>query len=221
MTEPDRDAARRLAQESLDRGDATGWFDALYAQANDDPGQIPWADQRPNPNLVAWLEQQPRRTGNPRALVVGCGLGDDAQELARLGYRVTAFDISPTAIAWCRRRFPDSAVDYQVADALQTPVAWRGQFDQIVEIYTLQALPAEPRAIAARNIAGCLAPGGTLLVIARGRDAQDAPGAIPWPLTRDDFAPLVAEGLRIESFEDFLDEHEDPPVRRFRVTLRR
>lgn len=220
MTEPDREAARRLAQESLNRGDATGWFDALYAQANNDPGQIPWADLRANPKLTAWLNRQQAPTGGQRALVVGCGLGDDAEELAKRGYQVTAFDVSPTAVAWCHRRFANSTVDYHVADALQPPDAWRGQFDLIVEIYTLQALPREPRAIAATGIAGCLAAGGTMLVIARGRDAEDDPGAIPWPLTKDDFAPLLAAGLRIETFEDFLDE-EEPPTRRFRVALRR
>jgi len=221
MTAPDRSAARRLAQESLDRGDATGWFDALYAQANNDPRQIPWADLRANPNLVAWLDQQQPPIGNQRALIVGCGLGDDAEELAARGYRVTAFDISPTAIAWCHRRFPDSTVDYQIANAMQPPAAWRGQFELIVEIYTLQALPPGPRAKAASNIAGCLATGGKLLVIARGRDAADDPGSLPWPLTQDDFAPLVEAGLRIDVFDDFLDQNEDPPVRRFRVMLRR
>lgn len=220
MTEPDREAARRLAQESLDRGDPTGWFDALYVQANDDPQQIPWADLRPNPNLVAWLDRQSPLTSEQRALVVGCGLGDDAEELVARGYRVTAFDVSPTAIAWCHRRFPDSTVDFQIADALQPPASWRGQFDLIVEIYTLQALPPEPRAKAATSIAGCLASGGKLLVIARGRDAQDDPGSIPWPLTQADFAPFLEAGLQIEAFDDYFDD-EDPPTRRFRVTLRR
>lgn len=220
MTEPDREAARRLAQESLDRGDPTGWFDALYAQANHDPQQIPWADLRANPKLTAWLDRQQPPPHRARALIVGCGLGDDAEELAKRGYQVTAFDISPTAIAWCHRRFANSTVDYQIADALQLPTAWRGQFDLIVEIYTLQALPPEPRAVAAGGIAGCLAAGGKLLVIARGRDAQDDPGAIPWPLTKDDFAPLLAAGLQIETFEDFIDD-EEPPTRRFRVALRR
>ncbi|MCC5670705.1 class I SAM-dependent methyltransferase [Nostoc sp. CHAB 5784] len=39
-----------------------------------------------------------------KALVIGCGLGDDAEAIASLGFEVTAFDISPTAIAWCQER---------------------------------------------------------------------------------------------------------------------
>src|SRR4051812_27932902 len=83
---PDRSIVRKLAGEHLERGDATGWFEALYAQANDDAGVIPWADLRPNPNLIEWLDRQPARDTRGhggRALVIGCGLGDDAEELAR------------------------------------------------------------------------------------------------------------------------------------------
>lgn len=39
-----------------------------------------------------------------RILVVGCGLGDVALNLARNGAVVEAFDLSPTAIAICQRR---------------------------------------------------------------------------------------------------------------------
>ncbi len=39
-----------------------------------------------------------------RILVVGCGLGDVALNLARNGAAVDAFDLSPTAIAICRQR---------------------------------------------------------------------------------------------------------------------
>src|SRR5687767_2842505 len=104
---PDRSSARALAQQHLSKNDPLGWFEPLYAGANDDPGAVPWADMRPNPNLVDWLDAHSLPLSPGRAaLVVGCGLGDDAEELARRGFRVTAFDISATAIGWCRRRFP-------------------------------------------------------------------------------------------------------------------
>ena len=54
-------------------------------------------------------------------------------------------------------------------------------------------------------------------MVCRGRDPEEPPGALPWPLTR---AEIEALGMRVESFEDFLDD-EDPPVRRFRTLLRR
>ncbi|MDZ7952448.1 hypothetical protein [Nostoc sp. DedQUE09] len=41
---------------------------------------------------------QPFASGQ-KALVIGCGLGDDAEALAHLGFEVTTFDISPTAMS--------------------------------------------------------------------------------------------------------------------------
>jgi len=47
-----RARARELAKTFLERGDAKGWFEALYAEADDDAERIPWADLIPNPHLV-------------------------------------------------------------------------------------------------------------------------------------------------------------------------
>src|SRR5262249_34153979 len=111
MTQPDRVTARRLAQESLAKGDAVGWFDKLYEQATGDASAIPWADLRVNPHFASWLRAQSIDGRGKQALVIGCGLGDDAEQLAALGFLVTAFDVSPTAVDWCRKRYPATKVD--------------------------------------------------------------------------------------------------------------
>src|SRR5450432_3396538 len=98
-TEPDRTRARQLANESFAQGDPTGWFEHLYQEAERGTAVLPWADLRPNPNLLSWWDLKPGVTLADRsALVVGCGLGDDAERLADWGARVTAFDVAPTAI---------------------------------------------------------------------------------------------------------------------------
>ncbi|MCC6764366.1 MAG: methyltransferase domain-containing protein [Deltaproteobacteria bacterium] len=214
-----RREAGDLARESLAQGDATGWFETLYRRADGDAGGIPWADLAPNPNLTAWLDREHVAGGGRRALKVGCGLGDDAEELARRGFSVTAFDVSPTAVAWCRRRFPGSVVRWTVADVLTPPRAWDAAFDVVLESYTLQVLPPAARARAIANLARFVAPGGELLVIARGRDAGDPAGVMPWPLLRRELDAFRRLGLSELAFEDFLDA-ETPPVRRFRARYR-
>jgi SAM-dependent methyltransferase len=223
MNEADRNQVRALAETFLTRGKPLEWFDVLYASAGGNAQAIPWADQRPNHNLVTWLDRE-HVAARGRALVIGCGLGDDAEELARRGWNVTAFDIAPTAVTWCRRRFPGSKVDYTVADLLDPPQRWKGAFDFVLESYTLQAIPAAPRAKGIARLPGLLAPGGKLLIICRGRDENDPPGDIPWPLLRSELSPLAREfELSEESFEDYLDPGvgQEPPTRRFRAVYQR
>ncbi len=215
-----RELPRKLAHEHLARGDATGWFEALYAEADGKEQVVPWADMQINPHFAAWLAAHPRPEAAKRALVIGCGLGDDAEALAAVGFQVVAFDVSPTAVAWCRDRFPASTVQYAVADLLKLPEDWIGRFELVLEIYTVQVLPVELRRQAFERMAQAVAADGTLLVIARGRDATDEPCNMPWPLLHDELKFIETCGLREVSFEDFLDQ-ECPPVRRFRAEYRR
>jgi SAM-dependent methyltransferase len=211
-----RARARELAAQYLARGDSTGWFEQLYREAAKDSSSIPWADLRPNPNLIEFWRQHRLSTAAKSALKIGCGLGDDAEQLASWGFRTTAFDISASAIEACRRRFPNSAVSYTVADLLRPPDDWIGGFDFVLESYTLQVLPPYVRVEAMRRIADLVSPGGLLLLITRGRDERDSEGRMPWPLTRQELDHVTRCGLRELSFEDYCDE-ESPPVRRFRV----
>jgi SAM-dependent methyltransferase len=209
-----RDEMRRMAAESWAKGDATGWFERLYQRAAGDWDRVPWVDLRPNPYLVAWLRTFGHAPTRKRCLVVGCGLGDDAEALASAGFDVTAFDISPTAIDAARARFPRSGVDYVVADVLQPPPAWTAAFDLIFEAFTLQALPPAPRHSAMRAIVRLVTPSGRVFVVCRARDEHDPIGDLPWPLTREELDIFVTEGLRVLSIDSVVDD-ETPPVRRF------
>jgi SAM-dependent methyltransferase len=220
MSQSQRAIAREIAHRHLTAGDLLGWFEELYARAAGDASIIPWADLTPNPNFVSWLDQHQIDGDGRAALKVGCGLGDDAEELTRRGFRTTAFDISPSAIAWCKTRYPKSVVSYVAADLLHAPLEWRGKFDFVLESYTLQVLPPKIRREAIEQIASFVACRGTLLVIARGREPSDPEGNMPWPLTKDELEVFRSCGLSEVHFEDYLD-NETPPVRRFRVTYRK
>jgi 2-polyprenyl-3-methyl-5-hydroxy-6-metoxy-1,4-benzoquinol methylase len=195
-------------------------FDATYRTAGRDAAKVPWAESRPKPLLSAWLEEGAIQGAGRRAIVVGAGLGDDAEALAALGFVVTAFDIAPTAIAWARERFPDSRVQYLVADLFALPDIWQGAFDLVVEIYTLQSLPAAIRPEGMDRVAALVAPGGDLLVICRGRDAQEPAQGPPYPLTRAELRRLESAGLEEREALELMDT-ESPPVRRFRLLFRR
>jgi SAM-dependent methyltransferase len=142
------------------------------------------------------------RVAGRSALIVGCGLGDDAEEAARRGYLVTAFDLSPTAIQDCRDRFPGSAVDYQVADLFHLPARWNLAFGLVVEIRTLQSLPLAQRADAAAAIAATVRPGGWLFVHCLGRDDDEPTIGRPRPVSRRELRAFRDAGLRQAEFRD-------------------
>ena len=215
-----RRRARELAADFNSRGDPTGWFETLYREAEKGTAEVPWADLRPNRNLLDFWNEHPQDTRGKSALAVGCGLGDDAEQLATWGFHTTAFDISATAIATARKRFPATEVDYVTADLFAAPTAWRCDFDFVVEIYTLQVLPRKLRLEAARKIALFLRANGLLLAIARGREAAEPEGEMPWPVTRDELNEFIRAGLKEISFEDYCDP-EEPAVRRFRAAYTR
>jgi SAM-dependent methyltransferase len=185
---PERDAARErvrsLGRASAARGEPTAWFDRVYKDAGGDPTLVPWADLRPHPALAELLAAPGATDGVRRALVVGCGLGHDAEAVVAAGVDdVLAFDVSPEAVAWARRLHPESRVRYEVADLLAPPPSWRGAFDLVVESTTLQALPPDARAGAFRAIADALAPRGRLFLATRVREEGEVVEGPPWPPT--------------------------------------
>jgi SAM-dependent methyltransferase len=215
-TNSDRTRARELAAEYVAKGDPTGWFEVLYKEAEAGKSTVPWADRGANSSLIEFWSVNPQPTDGKQALVIACGLGDDAEQLAAWGFETTAFDISETAIRTARDRFPKREVRYQVADLFEPPAEWVGTFDFVFEANTVHALPASIRAKAIQRIAGFVKPGGKLLAIVRGREVDEPEGESPWPLTRAELAEFVRAGLTEESFEQYFDT-EEPPARRYRV----
>jgi len=207
-----RERLLKLSEAAETDGEPLRWFEELYAGANRNSNEIPWARMEPHPKMVEWTANQPDVQG--KALVIGCGLGDDAEWLSVAGFEVTAFDISESSIQWCKERFPSTAVDYIVADLLNPPEAWFNAFDLVVEIHILQAIPEEVRDPAAAQIPGLLNSDGSLLCIGRLAGLQ-TPNETPppWPLSRTWLEGRFSS-LNPTSFQHFTYE-ESPSIDRY------
>lgn len=211
---------KQLATEALQKSEPSAWFEVLYAEAQGDATQIPWAKLAPHPYLQDWLTNHQLSTQGQKALVIGCGLGDDAEALAHLGFKVTAFDISPTAIAWCKQRFPNSTVNYVVADLLAIPSQWHSAFDFVFECRNIQALPLNVRSWVISSVASLVAPGGRLLLINRVRETEVEPSGPPWPLSEKELKQFESLGLQQAEKIVFL-ESEQIDVRQVRIEYQR
>lgn len=199
-------AEQRTREDAL-VGPATGWFDLVYEQAAGNEEAVPWfAGVRPA--FAQWLGTKRLQGTGQRAAVVGCGLGDDAEALAARGFAVTAFDVAATAIDWCRRRFPNSAVDYVVADLFDLPPAWRHAYDFVLEIFTIQSLPVKLRQRTVTAIGDLVAPGGELLVICVGCEEGARVTGPPWPLRRSELGLFRHAGLVQREYDEFQENSE-------------
>jgi SAM-dependent methyltransferase len=181
------------------------FFDGLYVAAGGGGEPLPWdRGGAPQQLLADWAADRGLRGpggAGKRAVVVGCGLGGDAEFLARLGFAVVAFDFSAPAIEAARALNPTSTVDYEVADLLALPEGWLAGFDLVVESLTVQSLPRSirPRVIAAvRSLA---APGGTVLVISSQQGVRTETEIGPWPLSRADVDSFAGDDFELVRLE--------------------
>lgn len=202
-----------IIQDYLAKGDNTGWFEEVYSRVKESDGHPPWAYMQATPDLVAWADAYNVIGTGKSAIVIGCGMGDDAEFLAERGFNVTAFDVSQTAINICRQRFPDSRVTYQKADLFNLPDSWQTSFDFVLENRTIQALPYDIYQKTMTAIAHLVADNGQLLILCNGRDEHEAKGRIPWLLSRAELGYFAELGLEEIHFDD---KHEGS-VRRFVV----
>ena len=204
---------------SIQEDQPSNWFEPLYSSSNKDGEGVPWANMKTHPSFANWLGQNPQDGDGKLALVVGCGLGDDAIELESLGFNVTAFDVSATAIEYCKKRFPQSKVDFEQADLLEDQSQWQRKFDFVLEIFTVQALPPKYEKELIQNISNFVAPGGQLLVIADvGREQRAFDNGPPWLLTLEHIDSFVSCGLKVQGKvveKNPLDNDEDIYVTTF------
>ena len=203
MTE-DRDwdaAASRRGIQAVADGDPTRWFEEIWSAGVRDEIDMPWDRTSPNPIVAAQVGLGAGR----RAVVIGAGLGADAEFVASQGYDTVAFDIAESAVYAARQRYPGSAVDYRVANLLELPPGLVGVFDLVVEVYTVQALPQSLRAEAVAGVRRLAAPGGRVLVVQMFReDTEPVTTHPPWLLDRKEMESFAGQDVEMVALSTML-----------------
>ena len=217
-TRPDEDFRERQKQARVeinkidagvihDEPERKGFFNAVYQRAGGDAVNVPWADLHPKEKLSDWLKD--RNGQGQTALDIACGLGDNAEAISEHGYQTTAFDVALDAISWAKKRFPESAIQYQQADLFELPSNWLGGFDLVHECYTLQALPLQMFEKSARAVANLVKPGGTLLIYTRILLEPREQAGPPWPLIKEQAELFSTLGFKLISEDYFTIDRPD------------
>jgi SAM-dependent methyltransferase len=138
------------------------FFDEDYIQAWEAAGGFSETDR-----LVAGVEAMLRLPDGAEILDVGCGFGRVAGPLAARGYRVTGIDFSPTQLRLAEQKNPGPR--YIEADMRRPPP---GPYDAVINLFSSFGYFEDPRedAAALAAWAGCLRPGGVLVMELMHRD---------------------------------------------------
>lgn len=154
---------------------ANGQWETRYAEAD-----IPWDSGTPSVELLKILDEQRIVPGS--AIEIGCGTGTNAVALAQRGFRVTAIDVSPTAIARARARAAQEApgldLSFVEADLLAAPPALPPA-DLLFDRGVYHVLRREDLDACLRMLTALTRPGSWYVVLSGSADdpaSSDLPG---------------------------------------------
>lgn len=139
-------------------------YDDRYQQVH---GQnLQWFSEAPSP-IVEETIREFSLTPQSKLLEIGCGEGRDAYPLLKRGFDLLATDISPEAIAFCKRKFHDFSGHFQVADCVGGTLG--RTFDFLYAVAVLHMLVTDgDRDAFYRFIREHITPGGIALICTMG-----------------------------------------------------
>ena len=167
------------------------FFENIYKNAsNGDLASVPWATLDANIYLEEYLKKHVH-VSNKKAIVIGCGLGDDAKILSSYGYSVDAFDLSVGAIDICKKRFPGENINFFVQNLLELPESLKNKYDFVYEGLTIQSIQVKYKNDIINAICSLNKKGGKLFLYASLQDDDENYGGPPWPLYRNDLEQII------------------------------
>lgn len=159
---------------------ATEFWERIYE------GTSAQTSGRPSEALARFVQGRPAG----KALDLGCAKGDDAIWLARQGWKVTAVDISKTALGYARQNAKIAGVLNQISFERHDLAASipGGRYDLVTALF-LQTPMEFPRVRVLNQVANSLDPGGLFLIVVHGTLA-------PWSWNSPDtIFPTALENL--------------------------
>lgn len=132
-------------------------WDRAYAEDH-----TPWDKGQASPPLQAFLKGH---CLDGRILVPGCGTGHDVRLLAKQGNTVLGLDIAPGALKKARAMPLVGNENYVLADFLNLPSQYHGQFDGVVEHTCLCSIDPGQWEAYVRSALKALKSGGMYLAV--------------------------------------------------------
>lgn len=171
----------------------SGFWDERYQSQS-----TGWDLGGPTPVFISWLAEHPGR--GQRVCVLGAGSGYDAIEFARQGYKVTAVDFAPTAMARIIAGAEAAGVDVEVlaGDLFTLADTHADAFDLVVEYTTYCAIDPGRRGEYVEVVSKLVGQGQRLLALFFPVNKESGAGP-PFRVTTVDVEERFSEYFSLES----------------------
>ena len=103
---------------------------------------FPWSGDEITPIVLQMLDKYDIDPADP-VLEIGCGEGRDARAVLHAGYNLTATDISPEAISYCKNRMGEFAAHFHVLDCLSERLEQRYRFIYAIAVIHMLVVDAD------------------------------------------------------------------------------
>jgi SAM-dependent methyltransferase len=170
------------------------WND-LYANETS-VGSLPWYNKDLDNDLKEHLRTMTMTKG--RFLDLGCGPATQAIELSKLGFQVTATDISENAITRAKRMSKD--IEFIVDDILESKLK-EDSFDYIFDRGCFHVLEPSSRQKYVNQVSRFLRDGG-LLFLKTFSTKESSRGGGPYRFSIDEIDSIFDDRFVIDSFKE-------------------
>jgi SAM-dependent methyltransferase len=181
------------------------------------PETLPWEEGRPSQVLVELVEGQQVPPG--AALDICCGTGANAVYLAQQGFEASGIDISPTAMAYARKRAQQEGVQVslQAGDATHLPYP-DGTFSFVFDRGCFHNIAPGHREGFIQGLHRVLKPGGLYQLLCFSSRSSDADSP-PYGFSPEDIDRLFSTHFHILGLRETAFRERDGEVRFFLSVL--
>ncbi|HJT23309.1 MAG TPA: class I SAM-dependent methyltransferase [bacterium] len=179
------------------------------------PGDLPWNAGQADGDLKDLLGGLSLDHG--KAYDLGCGPGNDAAYLAQKGWRVTAVDISPSAVKLARETAVQTGVEGKIQFVTADVLSLKGAGDAalVVDRGCFHTLPSETWGDYVGMISGLLKRGG---ILALKVFSFKEPGGIgPCRFTADELESVFGNAFELTSVKETIFQGPRKPYALFGV----
>ena len=170
-------------------------WDSLYTNEAT-IGSLPWYNKDLDDDLREYLSTMNITQG--RFLDLGTGPATQAIELSKLGFQVTATDISENAISRAKRI--SNSIEFIVDDILESKLK-EDSFDYIFDRGCFHVLEPSSRQRYVNQISRLLREGG-LLILKTFSAKEPLRGGGPYRFSVDEIDSIFSERFVVDSFEE-------------------